>query len=158
MKTRYNHASLDYRRILMPQQQYQAALNKGMPPQQAMKAAYPSGGPSGPGMAGKASAAGIPRPGAPQAMRPSGTPGQGGGQAEAQLMSMVNRIAQVAKQLGPDVVQKVKAALDSALGGGAPGGSAMAAGGPSRRIPTPPQMGGGAPGGGMPGRKPPGMI
>ena len=33
----------------MPQQQFQAALNKGMPPQQAMKAAYPGAGGGGGG-------------------------------------------------------------------------------------------------------------
>ena len=156
----------------MPQQQYQAALNKGMPPQQAMKAAYPQGGP--PGGAGPLRSSPPGRPGGPN------PPMQGG--AIEQIKLEARRLVERAKQLGGEAVSEVQKIISAGaaqpggqlpgtprgrvpgppqLAGGRPGmGGAPPMGGPPG-IPKPPMggpPGGGMPGGGMPQRRPPGMM
>jgi len=145
MKTRYNHASLDYRRVLMPQQQYQAALAKGMPPQQAMKAAYP-------GQAGPPGSTPTARPGGPNPA--AGAAGPGGGAIE-QLKAEARRLMTRAKQMGQDAVSEVQKIITA---GGGESGRPMNT--PAGRIPTPPQLAGGPrPGMGGPGMGgPPGVA
>ncbi len=143
MTIRYNHASLDYRRVLMPQQQFQAGLNKGMPPQQAMKAAYP-------GQAGPTGSAPTARPGGPNPA--AGAAGPGGGAIE-QLKAEARRLMARAKQMGQDAVSEVQKIITT---GGGEGGRPMNT--PAGRIPTPPQLvGGPRPGMGRPGMGGPGM-
>ncbi len=128
MTIRYNHASLDYRRVLMPQQPFQAGLNKGMPPQQAMKAAYP-------GQAGPTGSAPTARPGGPNPA--AGAAGPGGGAIE-QLKAEARRLMARAKQMGQDAVSEVQKIITA---GGGEGGRPMNT--PAGRIPTPPQLAGG---------------
>ena len=166
MKTMYNQASLDYRRVLMPQQQFQAALNKGMPPQQAMKAAYPGAGGGGGG--------------APTAQR--GVPQAAQGGAIEQIKSEARRLVERAKHLGGEAVSEVQKIISAGaaqpggqlpgtprgrvagppqLAGGRPGMGGVAGMGGAPGIPKPPMggpPGGGMPGAGMPPRRPPGMI
>ena len=140
MKTRYNQASLDYRRVLMPQQQYQAGLNKGMNPQQAMRAAYPGTGGGAP----------MTQRGAPQAAQ---------GSAIEQIKSEARRLVERAKQLGGEAVSEVQKIISA--GAAQPGGQLP--GTPRGRVAGPPQLAGGRPGmggvagmGGAPGiPKPP---
>ena len=166
----------------MPQQQYLANVQKGMPPGQAMKAAYPGGANPGGGNPGpgQATAARPPMPG----MAPPGPPGQqqGGarGSAVQQVLSAGQRLIQMASQLGIlDQLKQMIAQADKGPGrgmaagppGGGPPRPPMGAGGPpgggmAGGAPRPPMGGGmagrppmgGPPGGGMPQRKPPGMM
>lgn len=128
MTIRYNHASLDYRRVLMPQQPFQAGLNKGMPPQQAMRAAYP-------GQAGPTGSAPTARPYGPNPA--AGAAGPGGGAIE-QLKAEARRLMARAKQMGQDAVSEVQKIITT---GGGEGGRPMNT--PAGRIPTPPQLAGG---------------
>ena len=169
MKIRYNHASLDYRRVIMPQEQFQAALNKGMNPQQAMKAAYPGAGGAGPmGSTSTVRAPGrsVPNPSQQGLMSPPTQANKTG--AAQNFLSAFQRMLPQAQQLGllPQVLTMVQQFIGAgkpqqvagisrpptagppSTGGmrQGPPGTTMAAGG---GIPR-----GGMAGGGMPPRRP----